>query len=295
MRIIGFILILFLAGFHLEAQTNFKPYLGQEPQGLTPEVFAKGLISTNEFEFGSTFSKDGKTFYYAVDLGGYYEIRFSSWENNKWSKPKVLLGDGKYTYNNPMLNPREDRLYFISNRPMNGTGDAKDVDIWYVQRTLDGWSEPINVGAPINTERNEYYMSFTSNGDMYFSSEKDDQGMRGNFNIYKSTLVNGEFQAPMMLPAEINGIGYEADVFIAPDESYIIFAANRKSSLGSGDLYVSFKQEDGTWTQSQNMGPSINNETNQFCPFVSADGKYLFYSSRSDIYWVSTKVFEGYR
>ncbi len=288
-----FLCLLFLCSiFSLRSQTGFSPYLGEEPPGLTPKVFAPGIISTDEFEFGSVFSKDGKTFYYAVDLGGYYEIRTSTFKNGKWTDPKVLLGDGKYTYNDPMLNPEEDRLYFISNRPLSGKGERKDVDIWYVEKTKRGWSDPINVGEPINTGRNEYYISFTSEGDMYFSSEKDDQGLKGNFNIYKSSQIKGEFQEAVMLPKEINGRAYEADVFIAPDESYIIFAAQRRSSLGSGDLYISFKNEDGLWTQSKNMGPQINNETNQFCPFVTADGKYLFYSGRGNIYWVSTGIFE---
>ena len=75
--------------------------------------------------------------------------------------------------------------------------------------------------------------------------------MKGNFNIYKSTLSNGSFQEPVMLPSEINGRGYEADVFIAPDESYIILSAKRRSTLGSGDLYISFKKEDGTWDSIQ--------------------------------------------
>ncbi|HEY0741032.1 MAG TPA: hypothetical protein VGD40_06190 [Chryseosolibacter sp.] len=90
----------------------------------------------------------------------------------------------------------------------------------------------------------------------------------------------------------MNTSSYEADVFVAPDESYIVFAANRPDGLGSGELYVSFRNDDGTWTQSKSLGNSINTETDDFCPYVTADGKYLFYASRGDIYWVSADVFK---
>jgi hypothetical protein len=92
------------------------------------------------------------------------------------------------------------------------------------------------------------------------------------------------------LDSNVNTPAYEADVFVAADESYIVFAANRPGGLGSGDLYVSFRQQDGTWTPSKSLGDKINTDTDDFCPYVSPDGKYLFYASRGDVYWVSAEV-----
>ena len=83
--------------------------------------------------------------------------------------------------------------------------------------------------------------------------------------------------------------------FIAPDESYMIYCSIRKDGLGKGDLYISFKDNKGDWSEAVNMGNSINTENHELCPFVSADGKYLFYTSNGDIYWVSTKILNGYK
>jgi hypothetical protein len=74
-----------------------------------------------------------------------------------------------------------------------------------------------------------------------------------------------------------------------------VFSANRPGGLGSGDLYVSFSKPDGTWTVSTSLGNKINTETDDFCPYVSPDGKYLFYASRGNIYWVSTDVIRKMR
>jgi hypothetical protein len=138
-------------------------------------------------------------------------------------------------------------------------------------------------------------MSFTNNGKMYFSSNKQDNERKNNYDIYSSDLKDGEFQPAIKAGPQINTTSYEADVFVAPDESYVVFAANRPGGLGSGDLYISFRKPDGTWTSSKSLGNTINTETDDFCPYVSPDGNYLFYASRGDIYWVSADVIKKLR
>lgn len=286
-----FLLIVSLSGCESQVDENLK-YLGLTPPSKTPEVFASGLISTEqEYEFGSIFNKDGTEFYYGVNVGGREEIRFCTLTEEGWSKPTVIMSHERYGYNDPFLSPDEKRLYFISKRAMDGQGDLKDYDIWYAERKGDGWSDPINAGPNINTQGEEYYISFNREGTMYFSSNKID----GNFDIYSSAFVDGEFQAAVRLSAAINTTNYEADVFIDPDESYIIFCARRPDGEGQGDLYISFKQDDGTWTQSKNMGEGINTQGHELCPFVTMDGKYFLYTSNKDIYWVDAKIIEEMR
>lgn len=276
-----------------DVSNNLK-YLGQKPPTSNPEQFAPGLISkNNEYEFGSVFNKDGTAFFYAVDLNGKAETRYTALKGGQWSKPKTILAHEAYGFNDPFLSPDEQRLYFISTKALKGAGAKKDYDIWYVEKKGNKWSDPINAGPNINTERDEYYISFTHDGTMYFSSNKITSGTEENsFDIYYSKNKNGKFQQPVKLGDAINTPNYEADVFIAPDESYIIFCARRPEGLGRGDLYISFKQDDGTWTKSINMGDKINTKGHELCPFVSMDGKYFFYTSNQDIYWVSTTIFK---
>lgn len=267
-------------------------YLGQKPPGLKPEVFAPGLISkSDEYEFGSVFNSAVTEFYYGVDLNGKSEIRYAKRIRNKWSKPKTILVNDHYGYNDPFLSPDEKRLYFISQRADDGLGRHQDYDIWYVERQKDGWSEPINAGPMINSTRNEYYISFNQKGTMYFASNK----YKSNFDIYKSAYKSGAFLEAERLGPAINTQNYEADVFIDPEEDYIIFCAERPDGLGRGDLYISFKNPDASWTKSKNMGQVINTSGHELCPFVSKDGKYLFYTSNQDIYWVDARIIEGLR
>lgn len=269
-------------------------YMGQEAPGMEPKVFAPNFISTEEYEFGSVFSKDKTEFYYGVDVGSRSEIRFSKLIDNQWTNPEIILSHKRYGYNDPFLSPDEDRLYFISKRALDGKGELKDFDIWYVERQEDGWSEPINAGPNINTQADEYYISFTNDGTMFYASNGKDT-TQSDHDIYSSTFKAGTFQPAVSLGDAINTEHYEADVFVAPDESYLIFCSTRPDGLGRGDMYISFKNENGSWTQAVNMGAPINTVHHELCPFVTADGKYFFYTSDEDIYWVETKIFEKIR
>lgn len=272
-------------------QQSDQKYFGEIPPGTTPKIFAPGIVSMkDQFEFGAVFSKDGNEFYYSVWANDRAETRVMKFEEGKWTAPTPLLTHDVYSYNDPFLSNDEQRLYFISDRPMNGTGQKKDYDIWYIERRKNGWSEPVNAGPNINSAKNEYYISFAKSGAMYFSSNVNEGSTPDNYDIYKSEYINGAFQPPKKISHAINTLHYEADVFIDPDETYIIFATKRPDGLGSGDLFVSFRNPDGTWTDARPAGATINTDTDDFCPFVTGDGNYLFYASRGDIYWVSMEA-----
>ena len=93
----------------------------------------------------------------------------------------------------------------------------------------------------------------------------------------------------------VNSENGEYNAFIARDESYIIFTSFRSGEhYGEGDLYISFRNENDTWTEARNMGPNINSFARDYCPSVTPDGRYFFFSSRrygtEDIFWVDASV-----
>ena len=274
-------------------------YLNQEPPGLIPKVFAPDIISTsNEYEFGSVFSKKADKFYYAVRLDKDWkaEIRYTELQNGKWTKPKRIELNDKYSYNDPYISPDENKLYFISNRALNGHGDVKDIDLWYIRKTDKGWSEPISAGEAINSGKDEFYISLSNTGTIYFASNihTSDEN-RWDFDIYYSKPEDGDFQVPVNMGDSINTKYFECDAFVSPDETYIIFCSARPGGYGQGDLYISFKNNENRWTKAKNMGKIINTETHGFCPFVTKDGKYLFYTSNEDIYWIDAKIIDNLR
>jgi len=251
-------------------------YFGQTPPGAEPELFAPNIVSTGLNERDAAFSPDGREFYYTIMTPMRTGvIMMMRQKDNRWSQPDVAGFSGAYGDIEPRLSPDGNRLFFVSNRPIEDGGGPKDYDIWYVDRTDSGWGEPQNIGAPINTSSNEFYPSVTSDGTIYFTGT-----FNGSEDIFCSRLVDGAFTKPERLGEAVNSAKYEFNALIAPDESYLIFTSmGRDGEFGGGDLYISFRREDGSWTEAQNMGGSINSRFIDYCPGLSPDGDYIFFTS----------------
>lgn len=103
----------------------------------------------------------------------------------------------------------------------------------------------------------------------------------------------------MVFASRISTEYHEWDTYIAPDESYMIYCSTMPGGLGDDDLYVTFKQQDGSWSEPVHMGAEINSDKSENRPYVSPDGRYLFYASTKrgnrDIYWVDAKIIEALR
>ena len=290
-------LLLTISIFGCTQEKDAINYFDQTPPDTTPKLFAPGVISKkDQSEFGSIISKNGTEFFFGVDVNQRSEIRMCTFENGTWSTPEVLVSHDRYSFNDPFLSPSQNELYFISDRALDGNGPKKDFDIWYIERSSAGWSEPIRQSGPINTDKHEYYISIADNGRMYFGSNiAADSNRTHDFDVYSSKLEDGVYQNAFRLGSAVNTRAYEADAFIAPDESYIIFSSVRREGQGRGDLYISFKNPDGTSSEAVNLGLKINSKNHELCPFVTPDGKYLFYTSNSDIYWVDASILTQFK
>lgn len=200
--------------------------------------------------------------------------------NGIWNEPEVASFSGQFFDLEPFFSPDGLTLYFVSTRPVDNSLKPKDFDIWFVKRSNlnSEWSKPKNLGAPINTEYGEFYPSIAENGNFYFT--RDDTSKNRKDDIYMSSLINGNYQEPIVLSDAINSNSYEYNAFIAPDESYLIFGGyDRADGLGSGDLYISYKT-DSDWTTAENMGARVNSDKMDYCPLVKNDT--LYFTSKRD-------------
>jgi hypothetical protein len=277
-------------------------YLGQKPPGMKAEVFAPGIVSTNLYEHSApAFSPDGKLVLWTVVAPTFHSYLLEmKYENGQWSKPaKPSFCDTTVDDYYPSFSPDGKKLYFSSRRKLpKGYPEGNTIRIWEIERTESGWGTPLLFDTTI-ARGEDYAHSIAANGNFYFSSSL---GGGANFGIRKSERVNGKYAAPVLLPFNINSVGYDDGPFIAPDESFLIFESDRPEAFVG--LYISFKQEGGSWGIPVNMGPEINSGEGERFGRVSPDGKYFFFGSArdtsggkigADIYWIDARIIDELR
>jgi len=275
-----------------ETQENNKPtfenpYLGQNPPGLTPIPFAPGIVSTEIYEYDGAFAKDLKAFYFIRrgeenKTSAFYEYKYNE-TTTKWEKSEIASP----WIGRPVISPDGETMHL---------GDR------YLKRTESGWSELQNLEPPTVSNDSMYIMRLSSsaNGTYYFDTYKENDSM---FPIRYSRLKNGKHEEPKALPKAINTGTFLSHPFIAADESYLLFDAEREDGYGSSDIHISFKQKDGTWGNGINLGDKINTSAWEASASITPDGKYLFFSrnvgsddfENVDIFWVDAKIIETLR
>ena len=254
------------------------PYLGQEPPGFEPVLFAPGVVSTDTAEWSTAFTPDGLELFFGLYVEDGSDILHMKSVDGLWTEPVVASFSSKYSDYDLTMSPSGNRVYFTSLRPASGAGPKiESPDIWYVDRTDQGWGPPVRPREPINTDDWDLYPSESKDGFLYFFSSRP--GGFGGFDIYRAAIEGDELKEPVNLGPPVNTEHGETDPCISPDGNYIVFVSRRDEGFGDGDLYVSFKLPDGTWTKPRNLGAAVNTEHREFCPSVSRDGKHLFFTS----------------
>ena len=256
-----------------------SPYLGQKPPGLIPEAFAPGLVTTGGWEGGGVFTPDLGEFYFIRDgkEGEKQEFVVYQKKNNRWKESVISPRVGQ-----PFIAP-DGKTMYLGRR--------------YMERTEAGWSAVKSLGSPFDSMP-IMRLTASAKGTYFFDEFKSD--FTGS--IRYSRLVDGKREEPKLLSKKING-GKSFHPFIAADESYLIFDGKREGGYGDSDLYISFKQQDGSWGAALNLGDKINTASWEAAASVTPDGKYLFFNRNMgtsdyenvDIFWVDAQVIENLR
>lgn len=259
-------------------------YLGQEPPGLTPKTFAPGIISTEGWEVSGVFTPDMNEFYFIREVGvneGNPKQEFVVFknENNRWEETVVSPRVGQ-----PFISP---------------DGEIMHLGKRYKERIDTGWSEIKSLSSPF-VDIQIMRLTASAAGTYVF----DEVGLPDGDGVLRySRLIDGEREDPQPFGDEINTGSFNAHPFIAPDESYVLWDGRRDSGYGSSDIYVSFRQQDGSWGSATNLGNKVNTEAWEAGARVTPDGKYLFFNRNMgsdnyenvDIFWVDAQIIEDLR
>ena len=251
----------------------------KKPDPHVAAVYAPGTINTNMNERDAALSSDSSAFYFSVQLTRQQStICYVTKLNDKWMRPLVAKFSGEYMDLEPVFHP-DGRLFFVSNRPLNEQDKSSDFNIWFVRPTDLGWSDPTPLDTIVNSNGNEYYPSFTANGDLYFTATLP--GGKGSEDLWVAKFNNGVYLQPENLGDSVNTANFEYNSFISRNGSFILFTSHGwGEGFGSADLFVSFRKADGNWKRPKNLGEKVNTSGFEFCPSLSPDEKTLFFTRR---------------
>jgi hypothetical protein len=243
-----------------------------------PQIFFAGTVSTSVDKFNTSFSEDEKTIYYTATLRphGLTGIAKQEWKDGKFSKPEFLdFVEPNVPFTDVQISPDGKKLLCSTFKDYEGKKEGFHFDIWACDQTEQGWSAPEPLDSMVNSAGNEFYPVLVESGSLYFNSDKG-----GNSDIYVATKTEDGFSEPVRLPDTVNSEFWEADAYIHHDESFMVFVrVDADDGLGNSDLYISFRDEAGNWSEAVHMGPDINTPGIYGSPHVSDDGSILLFTS----------------
>lgn len=256
-----------------------------------PVPFAPDIISDERWHWRISFTPDGDTAYFSVSDGWFPATRTATimrstrGTDGSWTEPDTASFSGTWSDMDPFVARDGSRVYFSSLRPAGGV--MREVfDIWYVDRTAAGWSEPVRLGREVNSDQDELYASASADGTLYFASGPTSPSAGGSWNIYSARPAGSGFEARQPVP-DVNNTAapdpenptstWDFNPEISPDGRTLLFGSLRAGGHGLGDIYVSFRSDDG-WSEPRNLGPIVNSAEDEYHPTLSADGTTLYFA-----------------
>lgn len=224
---------------------------------------------------------------------------------NTMKEPVRTSGGTNTAYNDyfPMLDPTGTKLYFTSTRPDNDGGtrsilkskskttkkesvveddvEESDEDIYFVEKIGSEWGTPLKLPEPINTDSNDGAATFSADGQlMVYGTCGLSDGM-GSCDIYFSIMENGVWTSPKNMGNVVNSEAWDAQYSLSYDGSKLFFSSNRCGGYGETDLYMTERNIFGEWGPPVNLGGIVNTPFHEYAPFISQDGKTLYFSSNA--------------
>ncbi len=262
------------------------PYLGESEAPDVPRVFAAGLVSSEEHETNLAFHPGGGE----LCLSRINALQTQRWLlfmrkiGGRWQPPERAPFQSGGTDFECAYSTDGATLFFVSDRATPPGGSRRpDTDVWAVDRTGAGWSEPRNLGPAVNGQSNEYMPSVDRERNLYFE----------RYGLNVARWRDGVYQPAERVPP-FPGVSNPGHPFIAPDGSYLLFDGVPEGS-SKGVLFAAYRLRDGSWSEAVRLFPGHDAREYESCPAVSPDGRVLFFGRDHDIYWVNASVIDARR
>ena len=177
----------------------------------------------------------------------------------------------------PALSADGSTLIFTRSKKVDG---FRNEDFYLSYHDTDNWLAAKNLGKPINTAQNEGAQCITADGLTIYFTACSRNDSYGRCDIYESNFVKGNWTEPENLGGNINTENWESQPAISADGRQLFFVSNKSGAIGGKDIWVSYKNTNGSWTKAKNLGKDINTSKDDISPFLHWDNQTLYFASK---------------
>ncbi|SHK49858.1 WD40-like Beta Propeller Repeat [Hymenobacter psychrotolerans DSM 18569] len=213
------------------------------------DIFVKNLgptINTPYSEHSPVISQDDKLLLFTSRSDNMSNIPVADDAKGK-KKDKNLAADGQYYEN----------IY-----------EATRIDD-------ENWEKPRSLSTVLNGKGHDASIQVFDNDTKLLMYRNDENG-----DIMYAEKSGADWTEPKKLNDNINSKAFESDAYITPDGRTIYFSTGKYSEDGTLDIYYSTRQQGGDWGPAKSVGNAINTKYDDDSPFLSKDGKTLYFASR---------------
>ncbi len=182
----------------------------------------------------------------------------------------------------PSLTADEKTIYYTRKQrrdPGSMYGASEYEDIYYSQKVNGEWQPGINIGAPVNTPRNEGFLSISADGQhLFFTACNRPEGV-GSCDIYYSRRKGDEWEPPVNMGMAVNSRHWDSQPSTTADGKVLYFTSARSGGYGITDLWMTRFQSDSTWSRPENLGNTINTNGREMSPYIHPDNRTLYFAS----------------
>ncbi len=270
--------------------TERSQELRKQP-GNTFEPVPLDSVNSPYLEFGPAVTLDGKLLYFTSRRPSTNTQKYN--ETGDFGDDLFTAnrdGSGRWAVSRPMgaINTIDDEgastfsadgqeVYYSLCRRPDGVGDC---DIYMSALDDSGWKASINIGRVVNSPQWDGQPSINPDGTALYFSSRRLGSVDGSEDLWVSYRNTGSgWAAPVNLGETINTAGSERSPFIAADGRTLYFSSDEHAGYGEHDLFVTYRQDDGTWTEPKNLGTPINTSGNDEFLTIPARGDTIIYDS----------------
>ena len=238
----------------------------------------EGQLNTDQNEFLPALTADESLLVFSRLVGSQEDIFYSRKTDGVWGEGQPISALNT-PFNEASQSISADGRILVYTACERKDAIAGSCDLFLIEFKGEQWTQPVNIGPPVNTSAWESMPSISADGTTLIFASKRNGGQGGEDLWVTHRKQDGTWAKPQNLGEAINTTGDERAPFLHPDGQTLYFMSTGHPGMGKFDLFYSRKQANGHWGTPTNLGYPINTMANEGAIFVSLDGKKAFFNS----------------